>query len=502
MQMGLRDAPTSYQGTSNGKDPSAQVFPGVTARAERARERQFIQVFLSHKQKDHAAAKTIGGVLKATSAGKIQVFMAEEIDRGADWVHTIEEELYASDWFILIFTGVEDYDWSWCHHEAGLFCGMLYPDAKRVIVFYPPKVTLPEPLKRYQAVKCETTADGRSDDLDQFFKTMFGEEPYPDFPPINPYFAYEAEAEAEDAREQAATKIVQAVGRLVVESIVPETAIVLHVPDASLLDDAGFPAGTRIRRGSPAMGLFELGDVGFAWDEFQDRLEPSLQKCLAASFLPAIYRACARSVRSGRVASTHTVLRSPADGRHYMPIISRVDIAGDKSVTFTINFVQVAAGTQAEVRHKSVARIFTLLNLAHRFRWEIIDPYSDPARLQAFVDHRASSSEVAEGESGLAVIWEAIRLLEVESTNRGINDPDALPADFGPGARQRIGEMFPLWDDKRRQLKEAADAGDSPTFARILRELDPINVECISLASQRLGELVRTDAGRDPVLSP
>ena len=35
--------------------------------------------------------------------------------------------------------------------------------------------------------------------------------------------------------------------------------------------------------------------------------------------------------------------------------------------------VQVAAGTQAEVRDKSVARIFTALNLSHRFRWEIID---------------------------------------------------------------------------------------------------------------------------------
>ena len=50
-----------------------------------------------------------------------------------------------------------------------------------------------------------------------------------------------------------------------------------------------------------------------------------------------------------------------------------IDFTGDNSATFTITFVQVAAGTQAEVRDKSVARIFTALNLSHRSRWEIID---------------------------------------------------------------------------------------------------------------------------------
>jgi hypothetical protein len=37
-------------------------------------------------------------------------------------------------------------------------------------------------------------------------------------------------------------------------------------------------------------------------------------------------------------------------------------------------------------------------------------------------------------------------------------------------------------------------AGDVATFAQVLRELDPINVEFISLAARRLGELVRADA--------
>jgi len=490
MQTGLSEAPTTYQG--NGNDVSARVYPLIEVKGERARERQFIQVFLSHKQKDHSAAEAICEVLQTNSAGRIRVFMAEEIEKGALWQQEIERQLYGSDWFLLIFTGVDEDDWSWCHHEAGVFCGMMYPDANRVIVFHPPNVTLPDPLRKYQAVKCETTPEGDSEDVDRFFECMFSKEPYRGFPPINPFFTQKA---AETSRRAAAAKVVQAVGRLVVESIVPETTMVIHVPGADLLDGAGFPDATRIRRGSSATCLFELGDTGFDWRSFQDRLEPELQGCLAGSFWPGIYAACARSVRSRRLAPTHTVMRSPADNRHYMPIISRVDIAGDGSATFTVTFVQVAAGTQADVRDKSVARIFTALNLAHRFRWEIIDPYKDAARLQTFVEHHArTDGGTPDCKTGLAAIWEAIKLIEIESTNRGINDPKALPADFGPGARERIHAMFPFWAEQRQRLQEAVKAGDVPGFAAILSRLDRVNVECIALTSARLGELVRAGA--------
>jgi hypothetical protein len=149
------------------------------------------------------------------------------------------------------------------------------------------------------------------------------------------------------------------------------------------------------------------------------------------------------------------------------------------------------------VRHKSVARVFTALNLAHRFRWEIIDPYRDLVRLGDFVRHhdRAMDGENSGNRGGaLSAIWEAVRLLEIESENRGVYDPQALPADFGPGADARVREMFTLWEQHRARLERAASEDDAATFSQVLSELDPINVEFISLASQRLGELVRADA--------
>lgn len=129
--------------------------------------------------------------------------------------------------------------------------------------------------------------------------------------------------------------------------------------------------------------------------------------------------------------------------------------------------VQVAAGTQADVRDKSVARIFTALNLSHRFRWEIIDLYADSKKLQAFLAERDSA------DKALVEVWEMIRLIEVESQNRGVYDPQALPADFGPDAQGRAREMFPLWWEKRHHLEKAAVAGDVATFAQVFTGARP-----------------------------
>jgi hypothetical protein len=488
MYDGLSEAPASHQTRANGADLARPAAIPADRNGQRALERGYIQLFLSHKQKDQRSAAEIREVLQ-TFGGRLQVFMSENIAKGADWQEEIEQQLHQSDWFVLLFSGVEDDDWSWCHHEAGIFRGMMYPDAERVVVFHPPNVALPDPLRRYQAVRCQEDHPG---DLHRFFEELFGREPYPGVPPINPFFVREAGT----ARQIATDRIIRAVGRLVVDAIEPAEVLTLHVPSRqTLLEQDGFPSDARIRRGSGALALFELGDAEFAWRDFQAALDPELRERLAKSFWPAVHRACVTSARRHRLASTHAVMHSPADGRHYMPMLSRIETAGDDSATFHITFVHVAAGTQEEVRDKSVARIFTALNLSHRVRWEIIDRYRDPQQLREFVErHRGTEDERGGAAGALDAIWRSIRLLEIEAENRGVYDLDALPADFGPAAEARVRAMFPLWGELRERLQRAAAAGDVVAFAQGLGELDPINVEFISLASTRLGELVRADA--------
>jgi hypothetical protein len=145
--------------------------------------------------------------------------------------------------------------------------------------------------------------------------------------------------------------------------------------------------------GSHGLRLFDVGyDGDFPWLEFLDALSQELRTYLEDAFWGAILTACSESIKTRRLASTHAILRSPVDGRNYVPVFNRVEISGNNNAAFHITFVQVAAGTQAVVRDKSVARIFTALNLAHRFRWEIIDPYSDVERLRQWLESHAKSA--------------------------------------------------------------------------------------------------------------
>jgi hypothetical protein len=265
-----------------------------------------------------------------------------------------------------------------------------------------------------------------------------------------------------------------------------------------------FPDEAKILRSSGALRLFDVGsDSDFAWPEFQNALDQALHTCLHKSFWPAILKACSESITSRRVKSTYAVFRSPVDGHNYTPMINRVEIRANNSAAFQITFVQAAVGTQAVVRDKSVARIFTALNLAHRFRWEIIDRYRDPQKLRAFVEQLAATRDSRKANNGsasgggLRVIWEAISLLEIESVNRGVYDEHELPADFKKGVDKRVRTMFSLWKKQRRRLERATGDGDIDTFAQVLADLEPINVEFISLAAQRLGELVQADARPD-----
>ena len=63
--------------------------PGLSdvlkAKAQRAKTRGHIRVFLSHKRKDYNAAKVIHDILERVSAEKIKVFMSEHIEKGDDW---------------------------------------------------------------------------------------------------------------------------------------------------------------------------------------------------------------------------------------------------------------------------------------------------------------------------------------------------------------------------------------------------------------------------------
>lgn len=422
------------------------------------------------------------------AAGDLDVFLSEDILKGEDWQDKIEDALYNSDWFILLYSG-SDEDWSWCHHEAGVFRGMMYPIARRIVVFHPPNVKLPKPLERFQAVKCADQT--QPNDVDRFLCDFYGVPCYPDFKELNGILVAQ-----DDDRKAVADKIIDSVGKIVINKIEPDNELIVRVLDVAHLRSDTFPTKACIE--SSALRLFRFGTDKWSWGEFKQTLQtrdPDLAKRLDKYLWRVICDACKESIQRRHLMSIYTLFRAPLDSLNYKPILNSVEIAGDNSAMIRINFVHVAAGSQVDVRNKSIARVFTALNLAHRFRWEIIDLYTDREKVKQLVECDNGESQMENGSStgdGLGKVWEAIVHLETEARNRGVYDEDELPLEFGP-ERSKITSIFSTWEKKRQRLKEAIEQQNAALFSDTLADLDVVNVDFICLAAKRLSDLVRAD---------
>jgi hypothetical protein len=83
---GLSGAPSAYQPRRNGATHPDDVISAIKeAKNRRAKARNLIRIFLSDKKKDFKAANQIREVLRLQSAGRINVFMSENITKGDDW---------------------------------------------------------------------------------------------------------------------------------------------------------------------------------------------------------------------------------------------------------------------------------------------------------------------------------------------------------------------------------------------------------------------------------
>lgn len=115
------------------------------------------QVFVSHKQDDHALAKTVKTTLERLCGSSIYCFVSgSDIAAGSDWNAEIRSQLAKSHLLILLFTEPSR-NWDWCLYEAGLFTSLGAAEEHSVVCLYrPPKSpadnALPSPLRNLQGV--------------------------------------------------------------------------------------------------------------------------------------------------------------------------------------------------------------------------------------------------------------------------------------------------------------------------------------------------------------
>ena len=115
-------------------------------------------VFLSHKSEHASGAKTLIEALSIVF-GRDEIFLAEDIQKGADWRAQIDRELGEAKCFVLLYTDPQ-LDWSWCFYEAGAFAKTGRP----VFCLHPADVEPPNPLANLQTIKATP------DDLERWIR--------------------------------------------------------------------------------------------------------------------------------------------------------------------------------------------------------------------------------------------------------------------------------------------------------------------------------------------
>jgi hypothetical protein len=492
---------------------------------------------------------------------KVEVFLSEGIRHGDNWRRAIEDALDDADWFILLFPRTQD-DWSWCHEEAGFFRGRLHPDGSRLVVLHRRNEPIPDPLKDFQALGIEplpegprkpalpcvesaadegTAAGGQtpaapeqtvaetgdvSDDLPQFFKDFYGEPPYAGFPPINPDFARSEKDAFKQMRLHAANRIRVAIGKIVVDSYPARNLVMVRVPLGDIVCEgsATLERATvlgRSREGNfGSTALFSLCGLGderhdYAWSDFVRKIELQIgndpdrvdeMRELWRAFLEA----CHRTAEMKRAYPIAGVFRSPRTSNLYIPSIDRIDIYGTDDAIVHLKLAQhlprdyaVPAGGSESALHAQVTPLLIVLELANRFRWEILDGF-------------------VESESGLWDLLQRLKDMESKSRQQGM-DVERLLAAFGfqvsdeahdmpdeslqqeqdkadrcikealnsQGMHRDLAMMLDRWMERRRELEAAVQSRDVQMIRSILDEFTPVTNRFIALLAARLSELMK-----------
>ena len=149
--------------------------------SNQSQDDNIVRVFVSHRHEDSPIAEGLKSLLEPWGAGRLQLFLSEEITPGDDWLEWIHSHLETADLLLFLYT-VEDARWDWCLYETGLFEGK--GDGK-LVVLHPPEIQRPRPLTHLQMIEIT------SQNVERFITDLYGTTFYYEkkSPSLNPVLA-------------------------------------------------------------------------------------------------------------------------------------------------------------------------------------------------------------------------------------------------------------------------------------------------------------------------
>lgn len=422
------------------------------------------RIFISHKvERDKDIARILSDKLRLLSQTNIKVLTCEKTLGGSDWQHWIDENVSSCDMLLYLHTSDEQ-DLDWCWYEVGVFRGA-QGDSRNLVCIKHPALKNPAHLSRYQSY------DATHEGLKRFFKETINDGAFSGGKKFNDQLLDSDSNELDQTvsaivnlfeERQATTYYFRKrleIGPLTLDPLDPEQALL----------DAPVTANDVTRE------LLQLPNIGLKWKDVLTQFQ-SQQHAWVEDL-----QQCVKAIRNRGYPKQVMTPFETVNGRICYPVLGRVTRVKNSPVQLVVAFVE-GAPTQPENEHTSdLARspeplntILALLNLARRFRWNILSLYH--ARLTGYLEEDSNLREI------LAELNEAIARLMQEADKNDFLQPQHLTPIFGPEGGARIKSMFQDFYKSYGDLRKGIREADRELVLKCLEAMESLNKTFLLMA--------------------
>jgi hypothetical protein len=417
-----------------------------------------IQIFISHKSKDFEKASAVERALRMFT-DEVQFNIAQNIPGGGDWSKWIKEKLSTSDILLLLYTDPTE-EWDWCLYEAGLFTPLDSDDYRRVICIYAQDSEPPRPLGLLQGVRA-TKAEIR-----KLLRTLLmTNELTPHRPPLRPGLE-------EDSLEAPAAEIARLFSPTVRRAVDLIPRLSVRVPHAASFE-YDLPADANVELKAKAGEIVaNLLLESTTWGA----LRAAVPRQEGTFWLDELARAARVVAQGQKPAPISSTFRAATGGQIYRPVLLSVETKGDQPLLFSVGLVPEYAPETDFIGDES-GRVFHLIRIATRFRWEILEPFMRRAqRLRDDEDRQIFCKRLKE----------SILLIEAESERAGYLEQDNVIRAFEePEDIDLIEGLYEQWYRDRADLMQAVDDIDIARIVGKLKTLKQANVKFMEMSTRR-----------------
>lgn len=440
--------------------------------AARAISRDKIEVFFSFKSDDAAAAKTIVETLRGISGGKLEITFAAEFGEeivGREYKDKIINAIKNAHWFMLLSPELAA-DSGWCLFETGLFRGnMVAPTTvNKLICIHPEGSNMPPPpIDEYEAVR------GDEASVRQFLNNILCKDnPVPGMPALNP----RAEKKLMDWAVNTIVGALNSPIKLVRDYY--QNFVRIKVPDTRQLNTANDLNKLEIITDDKTLKMFGKVKTPKTWGELISNV---FKKHPDPKWLQEIVSVFIKVGEFNDFRPIQATLEEAHGGKVYRPVLHAMNYdtrSEHPGKVFQLNFIEEVGYSITADIGKPVQALTTVLRMAFRVRWEVIERFSNKQLNQESIDE----------------LKDTLQRIELESLSRGFMDEDVVCSNFEPNETIQIRELYKRWYEMRSdrgdgELDRALDNGDVNEIHRILLELGKLNVDFMRLAMIRLEEL-------------